>query len=81
MSLPSADAKLSLGRAAAPHRDQREHRRFRGPFYGRRVGAIETPIRLHDLSRGGCCITSMHAQTHSIRLTLRLRDFQSGHGA
>jgi hypothetical protein len=53
-------------------RDRREHRRFAGPFDGRRVGALETPIRIYDLSRGGCFITSMHEQQPGIRLTLKI---------
>ena len=66
--------------ASSPHgpippavaRDRREHRRFPGPFDGRRVGALETPIRIYDLSRGGCFITSMHEQQPGIQLTLKI---------
>jgi hypothetical protein len=56
----------------ASARDRREHRRFPGPFDGRRIGALETPIRIYDLSRGGCFITSMHEQQPGIRLTLKI---------
>ena len=56
----------------AAARDRRAHRRFPGPFDGRRVGALETPIRIYDLSRGGCFITSMHEQQPGIELTLKI---------
>jgi hypothetical protein len=52
--------------------DRRVHQRFTGPFDGLRVEALETPIRIYDLSRGGCFVTAMHAQKAGIRLTLRL---------
>ena len=57
---------------AASVADRRVHQRFTGPFDGLRVDALETPIRLYDLSRGGCFITAMHAQKPGIRLTLRI---------
>jgi hypothetical protein len=56
----------------ASGRDRREHRRFPGPFDGRRVGALDTPIRIYDLSRGGCFITSLHEQQPGIRMTLHI---------
>ena len=52
--------------------DRRVHRRFAGPFDGRRIGALETPVRIYDLSRGGCFITSMHEQQPGIKMTLRI---------
>jgi hypothetical protein len=41
---------------------QRQHVRVTGPFDAFRVAsAIETPVRIYDLSEGGCFVTSMHA--------------------
>jgi hypothetical protein len=53
-------------------RNRREHERFPGPFDGRRVAALETPVRIYDLSRGGCFITSLHEQQPGIVMTLRI---------
>ena len=52
--------------------DRRQHRRFTGPFDGVRVALIDTPIRVYDLSRGGCFITSMHEQLAGVTMTLKL---------
>jgi hypothetical protein len=52
--------------------DRRVHQRFAGPFDGRRIGALETPVRIYDLSRGGCFNTSMHEQQPGIQLTLKI---------
>src|SRR5688572_20607089 len=41
--------------------EQRRSVRVAGPFDGWRVtNAIETPIRIYNLSEGGCFITSLH---------------------
>jgi hypothetical protein len=34
--------------------------RVAGPFDGRRRGALELPLRIYDLSLGGCLIESYH---------------------
>jgi c-di-GMP-binding flagellar brake protein YcgR len=34
--------------------------RCAGPFDGRRAGLLETPIRIYDLSEGGCFINAVH---------------------
>jgi hypothetical protein len=52
--------------------DRREHLRIRGPFDGRREGLMDTPVRVYDLSRGGCFITSLYEQPPGIRLTLHI---------
>ena len=51
---------------------RREHPRVAGPFDGRRVGALETPVQLSDLSRGGCFINSMYEQRSGIALVLKI---------
>jgi hypothetical protein len=52
--------------------DRREHLRIRGPFDGIREGLLDTPVRVYDLSRGGCFITSLHEQQPGIQLTLHI---------
>ena len=52
-----------------------EHRldpRVAGPFEGRRVDLLSTPIRIHDLSRSGCLIQWYHEQTPGRRFTLEV---------
>ena len=48
------------------------HSRVHGPFDGVRIGALETPVQLYDLSRGGCFINSMHHQQAGIRVVLKI---------
>ena len=52
--------------------DQRRHQRIPGPFDGFRVGALETPVRIYDLSRGGCFINSLHEQKPGVSFVLRI---------
>jgi hypothetical protein len=64
-------AHLSSAQTApATFTDRREHRRFKGPFDGRRVALLDTPVRIYDLSRGGCFINSTHEQKSGVQLTL-----------
>ena len=42
--------------------DRREHERISGPFDGRRMDALMTPVSIYDLSEGGCFINAMHEQ-------------------
>jgi hypothetical protein len=51
---------------------RRAHPRVAGPFDGRRVGALETPVQLFDLSLGGCFINSLHEQKLGITLVLKI---------
>jgi len=48
------------------------HARVHGPFDGVRIGALETPVQLYDLSRGGCFINSMHHQQAGVRVLLKI---------
>ncbi len=52
--------------------NRRQHERIVGPFDGTRAGALETPLRIFDLSRGGCFVISMHAQTAGTRFTMQI---------
>jgi hypothetical protein len=42
--------------------NRREHERVSGPFDGRRIDALVTPVSIYDLSEGGCFINAMHEQ-------------------
>lgn len=46
--------------------------RVEGPFDGRRVDILMTPLRIHDLSRSGCLIQWYHEQTPGRRFTLEM---------
>jgi hypothetical protein len=59
-------------RDAEPAESRRLHPRVHGPFDGVRIGALETPVQLYDLSRGGCFINSMHQQQPGVRLLLQI---------
>jgi hypothetical protein len=52
--------------------NRRQHDRVRGPFDACRIGALETPLRIFDLSRGGCFVNAMHEQTPGVSFTMRL---------
>jgi len=39
--------------------ERRHHVRVTGPFDGRRHGAIDTPLLIHNLSEGGCFVDSL----------------------
>jgi hypothetical protein len=52
--------------------DRRRHDRVPGPFDGRRVGVLHTPVRIYDLSEGGCFINSMHDQQPGIAVVLEI---------
>lgn len=52
--------------------DRRRHERIAGPFEGRRIGALETPVQIHDLSLGGCFVNSLHEQQIGAPITLEI---------
>jgi hypothetical protein len=54
----------SHGKRAAP--------RIPGPFDGWRVSALETPVRIFDISIGGCFVNSVHHQAPGREVTLRI---------
>jgi hypothetical protein len=58
--------------ASAEGRDRRVHDRISGPFDGRRVGGIATPVRLYDVSVGGCFINSMYEQKPGVKFVLEM---------
>jgi hypothetical protein len=60
------------GKAGAGGIENRLDPRVAGPFEGRRVDLLSTPIRIHDLSRSGCLIQWYHEQTPGRRFTLEV---------
>jgi hypothetical protein len=43
-----------------------------GPFEARQRGALELPLRIHDLSLGGCLIESYHEVSVGRRIELEI---------
>ncbi len=66
------DTSVSAPSQARTGSNRRQHERIVGPFDGCRMGAIETPLRIFDLSRGGCFVISMHGQTPGTRFTMQI---------
>jgi PilZ domain-containing protein len=52
--------------------DRRQFTRVIGPFDGRRIGELETPVRIYDLSEGGCFINSLHEQQPDVTVMLKI---------
>jgi len=52
--------------------ERRQHDRVAGPFDGRRVGLLHTPVQLYDLSEGGCFVNSLHEQQPGIAVVLEI---------
>ncbi len=52
--------------------DRRQHDRIAGPFDGVRLGALETAVRIFDLSRGGCFVNALHEQKPGVRFKIRI---------
>jgi hypothetical protein len=52
--------------------DRRQHPRFVGPFDGFRIGPIDTPVQVFDLSAGGCFVNATHEQPEGAALVLRI---------
>ena len=46
--------------------------RVAGPFAARRVGPLPTPLRVHDLSIGGCLVECYYDLATGRRLTLQI---------
>ena len=58
--------------------DQRQHVRVPGPFDGARVGIIETPVRIYDLSEGGCFVTALYDARPGAVIELKIELPQEG---
>jgi hypothetical protein len=51
---------------------RRRSRRVAGPFDGYRLGALDVPVRIHDLSDGGCLFESHTDVAIGRRITLKI---------
>ena len=51
---------------------RRRHARVRGPFDGWRLGLLDVPVTIQDLSLGGCFVNSSHPQKDGSRVTLKV---------
>lgn len=67
-----ASAEQSPAAAEPAVTNRREHPRILGPFDARRVGMLETPLRIYNLSQGGCFIASFHDEPPGVQFTLRI---------
>jgi hypothetical protein len=54
-------------------RDRRRDERYAGPFDGCRVGMLETPLSIFDLSRGGCFVNSMFDETPGVKFMMKIQ--------
>jgi hypothetical protein len=57
--------------------NRRQHLRAAGPFDGHRVGLINMPVQIYDLSVGGCFVNAIHDTTEKgrrLELSLELPD-------
>jgi hypothetical protein len=52
--------------------NRRAHDRVAGPFDGHRIAALETPIRIYNLSEGGCFVNSIYEQPRGTELVLTI---------
>jgi hypothetical protein len=66
----SSSLSAGIGLAAA---NRRESDRIPGPFDAWRVGFLHTPVRIYDISLGGCFVHAMHEQESGIAVTLQIQ--------
>jgi hypothetical protein len=52
--------------------NRRRHVRVTGPFDGKRIGLIDTPVQIYDLSEGGCFVNSMQEQPEGREVELEI---------
>lgn len=58
--------------------ERRQHLRVAGPFDAVRIGFLQTPLQIFDLSLGGCFINSLHEQQEGVVFNLRIDLPQEG---
>jgi PilZ domain-containing protein len=68
----SCDAGSATADDPGDPSDRRQHLRVDGPFDGLRLGAIETPVIIRDLSEGGCFVDSLIDASPGRRLSIGL---------
>ena len=60
--IPSGGAVASGSEPPAEAKSRRRSPRVLGPFDGTRGGLLPVPIRIHDLSVGGCLVECFHEE-------------------
>jgi hypothetical protein len=53
--------------------DRRASERIAKPFDAWRVGNLDTPVRIYDISMGGCFVNAMHEQDAGVVVVLRIQ--------
>jgi hypothetical protein len=53
--------------------DRRASERVPGPFDAWRIGFLETPVRIFDISLGGCFVHAMHEQERGVVVMLKVQ--------
>lgn len=53
--------------------DRRQSLRLHGPFDGVRIGTLDLPLSIYDVSTGGCFVNAKHAQHPGVRFDLRIQ--------
>jgi hypothetical protein len=53
--------------------DRRGSDRIPGPFDAWRVGFLQTPVRIYDISVGGCFVHAMHEQEPGVIVMLQIQ--------
>ena len=66
---PSRSARV----VAATIDDRRQSPRLHGPFDGVRIGTLDLPVSIYDVSTGGCFVNAKHAQQPGVRFDLRIQ--------
>ena len=66
----SSSFSAAIGLAAA---NRRESDRVPGPFDAWRVGFLQTPVRIYDISLGGCFVHAMHEQEPGVIVMLQIQ--------
>jgi PilZ domain-containing protein len=60
-------------RIAIATAERRVHDRVPGPFDAWRIGMLETPVRIYDISLGGCFVHAMHEQDPGVVVMLKIQ--------
>jgi hypothetical protein len=58
--------------------DRRVTERVPGPFDAWRVGVLETPVRIFNISVGGCFVHAMHEQEPGVVVLLKIQLPEAG---
>ena len=66
---PALEARINVSVATA---DRRSSERVPGPFDAWRIGMLETPVRIYDISLGGCFVHAMHEQDPGVVVMLKI---------